>query len=259
MGIFGVRKTQFNDLTIKFITTSMKHLFLLIILLSTTITLVGKPHQLKSKGKEANIIPKEWTMICETKGDFNNDGYKDWAFVAMSDDSTANMEECIGKMKCWSPTLAIYFGTKRGKLKQFACWDAIMSSDEYLSISHEISIDTEEGNYLKLGCSTWGGSWNVPYFSYTFRFQDNKFQLIERGGEEFDRKTLRAERWHYNYITGENTYQIEYLGEDDSNKPDDEVDDEDEETFDDERGETDNNKENDEKPKLLILGEFELW
>lgn len=255
MGIFGVRKTQFNDLTIKFITTYMKHLFLLLILLSTTITLVGKPHQLKSKGKEANIIPKEWTMICETKGDFNNDGYKDWAFVAMSDDSTANMEECIGKMKCWSPTLAIYFGTKRGKLKQFACWDTIMSSEEY-AIGHEIRIDTNEENYLELGCSAEGGSWTVPYFSYTFRFQDNKFQLIERGVEAFNKATLRAERWHYNYITGENTYQIEYLGED---EPDDEVDDEDEETFDDERGETDNNKENDEKPKLLILGEFELW
>ncbi len=256
MGIFGMRKTQFNDLTIKFITTSMKHLFLLLILISTTITLVGKPHQLKSKGKEANIIPKEWTMICETKGDFNNDGYKDWAFVAMSDDSTANMEECIGKMKCWSPTLAIYFGTKRGKLKQFACWDTIMSSEEYASIEHNISIDTNEENYLKLGCSTWHGTgtWKVPYVSYTFRFQDNKFQLIERDVQEFDRATQTTEYWHYNYITGENTYQIDY-GEYDPNKPEDD----DEEEDDDERGETDKNKENVEKPKLLILGEFELW
>lgn len=125
-----------------------------------------------NEGKTINtFVPKEWFIKDSVFGDFNKDGLKDIVLVIAHDNENKDLQdyECARGM-------LILQKTKLGFVKSAYCNNAILCKNCGGVFGDPYNGITLEKNILQInhyGGSAWKWTQN-----YTFRFQQNKWELI---------------------------------------------------------------------------------
>lgn len=140
------------------------------------------------------------------EGDFNKDGFKDIAVIAVPRDP-AFMRTREDGYECNfnKPVLAVFFGQKKGKPKLHKEYrDTIPGNDaEDEDCFHESSLSVNDEGDLCITVSEFysAGSSDSPSFEYVYRWQNGGFFLIGKNYGSFSRYSGEAMKVNENYLT----------------------------------------------------------
>lgn len=155
-------------------------------------------------GGEKSLAVKSDCVTAE--GDFNMDGFKDIAVIAVPRDPAFMRTHEDGYAYNFNkPVLAVFFGQKKGKPKLHKEYrDTIPGNDaENEDCFHESSLSVNDEGDLCITVSEFysEGSSDSPSFEYVFRWQDGDFFLIGRNYGSFSRYSGEAMNVSENYLT----------------------------------------------------------
>ena len=188
----------------------MKYLTIIIVLLihinyfcqTEKIVLANKGNSIE------NLIPNNWKILDSSINDINNDGRDDLIFVVENTDNK-NMKLNDGELGRDSinlnpRVLGIYFRKKNGKLiKETQADHFILLQDSPTMDEPFDGITILENGVIKIDFTFWysAGSWSMSNYSYKFKFQNNKFELINYEANERNRGTGEETFYSINFIT----------------------------------------------------------
>jgi hypothetical protein len=155
-----------------------------------------------------NLIPKNWKLLATTNGDLNKDGISDVAFV-IENTAKKNIqlnEGGIGRdtINLNPRILGIYFREKSGILiKKLQSDSFIILQDSPTMDEPFDGIEILESGILKIDFKFWFsvGSWSMSNHTYNFRFQNDKFELIDYEASERHRGTGEETDYSINFLT----------------------------------------------------------
>lgn len=155
-------------------------------------------------GGEKSLAVKSDCMTAE--GDFNKDGIKDLAVIAVPKDPAFMRTREDGYVYNFNkPVLAVFLGQKRGKLKLHKEYrDTIPGDDaENEDCFHENGLSVNDEGDLCITAAEFysAGSSDSPSFEYVFRWQKGEFFLIARNYDSFSRYSGEAMKVSENYLT----------------------------------------------------------
>jgi|GEM_PF-140378 len=162
---------------------------------------------IKERGKTLEeMIPSGWNVLSHIYGDLNNDGVTDLVFVIQSTNSDYFEEsDDFGTVDLNPRVLGIYFGNERGSYNKH------LLSDQFIVLRDSPTMDepldelqiTDSG-VLKIGFRFWysAGTWFTSRYTYTFRFQNNQFELIGYDSYSGHRASGETTEYSVNFSTG---------------------------------------------------------
>ena len=184
-------------------------LFILSLFLICSIFAFGENFPDKSKNIDG-FIPKGWKSILSANGDLNNDKLEDTVVVIEKDDK-ANIvkNENLGSeyLNLNPRILLVLFKQKNGSYilaskndKGFIKSAGDKENSALMDILDNISI---KNNILKIKFNYFlsAGSWSVTQNTYTFRFQNKKFELIGFDNNSYMRNSGNQEEFSINFST----------------------------------------------------------
>jgi len=155
-------------------------------------------------------MPAGWILESQYKGDLNKDKLEDIVLVLRNTDGKNFVkQEGLGAdtLDLNPRRLIILFKTEKGYKK-------VLSTDKFLPpVNSEINPCLEDplseggieikNGALKIRHHYWlsCGSWYVTDYEYTFRYQNNKFELIGLDISSFHRASGESELTSYNFST----------------------------------------------------------
>ena len=184
-------------------------LFILSVFLICSLFAFGENFPDKSKNIDG-FIPKGWKSILSAKGDLNNDKLEDTVVVIEKDDK-ANIvkNENLGSeyLNLNPRILLVLFKQKNGSYilagkndKGFIKSAGDKENPVLMDTLDNISI---KNNILKIKFNYFlsAGSWSVTQNTYTFRFQNKKFELIGFDNNSYMRNSGNQEEFSINFST----------------------------------------------------------
>ena len=163
------------------------------------------------KGKTVNdFIPKGWKILRTVKGDLNNDKLEDTAVVIEKDDKkNIKKNDSLGPeyLNLNPRALLVVFKQKDGTYvltgkndKGFIQSEGDEKNPTLMDTLDEISI---KNNILKINFNyvLSAGSWAASRTVYTFRFQNNRFELIGFDNNSYMRNSGEKEEFSINFST----------------------------------------------------------
>lgn len=186
-----------------------KLLFILSLFLIFSIFSFGEnfPEKAKNIG---GFIPKGWKTVLSAKGDLNNDKLEDIAIIIEKTDK-ANIvkNENLGSeyLNLNPRILLVLFKQKNGSYilagkndKGFIKSEGNKESPALMDTLDSISI---KNDILKIKFNYFlsAGSWSVTQNTYTFRFQNQKLELIGFDNNSFMRNSGDQEKLSINFST----------------------------------------------------------
>ncbi|TDG36649.1 hypothetical protein EZJ43_07965 [Pedobacter changchengzhani] len=159
-----------------------------------------------------SFIPKGWKMILETTGDLNKDGLADKVIVIENTDPKnviANDGLGMNKLNINPRIVLVLFKTTANLYQLGAKNSGFIPSENDAESScladplmQEGGISIEKG-LLKISYQYWYscGSWYVTNKNYTFRFQNQKFELIGYDEDSFHRSSGEMSSTSINFST----------------------------------------------------------
>lgn len=187
-------------------------LFILIIVKTHSFAQSANPMIPSTAATLKSFIPKGWKMILETTGDLNKDGFADKAMVIENTNPKniiANEGLGMSKLNTNPRILLVLFKTNANSyrlgVKNFGF---IPSENDAEStcladpLIQEGGITIEKG-LLKISYQYWFscGSWYVTNKDYTFRYQNQKFELIGYDDSSFHRSSGAMSSISINFST----------------------------------------------------------
>lgn len=156
-------------------------------------------------------VPAGWKLISSTTGDFNQDGKSD-AVLVLEENNPANRKrnDSLGasELNLNPRRLVILFQTA-------SSYQKITELNHFLPSEHDaetpcLSDPLAEGEIkishglLKIGLHYWlsCGSYGVTNRTFTFRYENKRFRLIDMDVWEFMRNTGARTEYSSNYLTG---------------------------------------------------------
>ena len=186
-----------------------KLLFTLSLFLIFSIFSFGENFPEKAKNID-EFIPKGWKTILSAKGDLNNDKLEDVAIIIEKTDK-ANIvkNENLGSeyLNLNPRILLVLFKQKNGSYilaskndKGFIKSAGDKENPALMDTLDNISI---KNNILKIKFNYFlsAGSWSVTQNTYTFRFQNKKFELIGFDNNSYMRNSGNQEEFSINFST----------------------------------------------------------
>ncbi|MES2445605.1 MAG: hypothetical protein V4546_00405 [Bacteroidota bacterium] len=191
-----------------------KYTFIVVLLISFNLLFAqsDKPIIKKSAAKIEDFIPTDWKLIVEEKGDLNKDGLQDVALIIEEN----NPKNLIANQFLGSPTLNInprtllvIFKQTNGSYRLVAKNNGFIPSqndEENTCLADPISetggVAIKKG-VLIISFQYWlsCGSYGVNNNSYTFRYQNKKFELIGADENYFSRASGEETKTSYNLST----------------------------------------------------------
>ena len=184
-------------------------LFILSVFLICSLFALGENFPDKSKNIDG-FIPKGWKSILSANGDLNNDKLEDTVVVIEKDDK-ANIvkNENLGSeyLNLNPRILLVLFKQKNGNYilvskndKDFIKSAGDKENPALMDTLDSISI---KNNILKIKFNYFlsAGSWSVTQNTYTFRFQNKKFELIGFDNNSYMRNSGNQEEFSINFST----------------------------------------------------------
>ena len=186
-----------------------KLLFTLSLFLIFSIFSFGENFPEKAKNIDG-FIPKGWKTILSAKGDLNNDKLEDVAIIIEKTDK-ANIvkNKNLGSeyLNLNPRILLVLFKQKNGSHilaskndKGFIKSAGDKENPALMDTLDNISI---KNNILKIKFNYFlsAGSWSVTQNTYTFRFQNKKFELIGFDNNSYMRNSGNQEEFSINFST----------------------------------------------------------
>ena len=186
-----------------------KLLFILSLFLIFSIFSFGENFPEKAKNIDG-FIPKGWKTVLSAKGDLSNDKLEDVAIIIEKTDK-ANIvkNENLGSeyLNLNPRILLVLFKQKNGSYilagkndKGFIKSEGNKESPALMDTLDSISI---KNNILKIKLNYFlsAGSWSVTQNTYTFRFQNQKLELIGFDNNSFMRNSGEQEEFSINFST----------------------------------------------------------
>lgn len=184
-------------------------LFILSVFLICSLFALGE--NFPDKAKNVNgFVPTGWKTILSAKGDLNNDKLEDVAIIIEKTDK-ANIvkNENLGSeyLNLNPRILLVLFKQKNGSYilagkndKGFIKSEGNKESPALMDTLDSISI---KNNILKIKLNYFlsAGSWSVTQNTYTFRFQNQKLELIGFDNNSFMRNSDDQEEFSINFST----------------------------------------------------------
>ena len=205
-----------------------KLLFTLSLFLIFSIFSFGENFPEKAKNIDG-FIPKGWKTVLSAKGDLNNDKLEDVAIIIEKTDK-ANIvkNENLGSeyLNLNPRILLVLFKQKNGSYilagkndKGFIKSEGDKENPALMDTLDNISI---KNNILKIKFNYFlsAGSWSVTQNTFTFRFQNKKFELIGFDNNSYMRNSGNQEEFSINFST--NKVKIttgENISDEKANKP----------------------------------------
>lgn len=184
-------------------------LFILSLFLICSIFAFGENFPDKLKNIDG-FIPKGWKSILLANGDLNNDKLED-TVVVIEKDNKANIvkNENLGSeyLNLNPRILLVLFKQKNGSYilagkndKGFTKSEGDKENPALMDTLDSISI---KNNILKIKFNYFlsAGSWSVTQNTYTFRFQNKKFELIGFDNNSYMRNSGNQEEFSINFST----------------------------------------------------------
>ena len=180
----------------------------------------------KTVSKISDFVPAKWKIIAEAKGDLNKDGLADAALVI---ENTDPKNFIIDKERLGSDTINV---NQRYLLVTFkksnATFQLVAKNTKFIPSENsqespcltdpfgkEGGIEITKG-LLQIHFQNFYscGAWEIYNFDYTFRFQNQKFELIgynkfsmHRSSGEETSTTMNFSTMKMNYTSGTNTFK----------------------------------------------------
>ena len=186
-----------------------KLLFILSLFLIFSIFSFGENFPEKAKNIDG-FIPKGWKTVLSAKGDLNNDKLEDVAIIIEKTDK-ANIvkNENLGSeyLNLNPRILLVLFKQKNGSYilagkndKDFIKSAGDKENPALMDTLDSISI---KNNILKIKFNYFlsAGSWSVTQNTFTFRFQNKKFELIGFDNNSYMRNSGNQEEFSINFST----------------------------------------------------------
>ena len=186
-----------------------KLLFTLSLFLIFSIFSFGENFPEKAKNIDG-FIPKGWKTVLSAKGDLNNDKLEDVAIIIEKTDK-ANIvkNENLGSeyLNLNPRILLVLFKQKNGSYilvskndKGFIKSAGDKENPALMDTLDNISI---KNNILKIKFNYFlsAGSWSVTQNTFTFRFQNKKFELIGFDNNSYMRNSGNQEEFSINFST----------------------------------------------------------
>ena len=186
-----------------------KLLFILSLFLIFSIFSFGENFPEKAKNIDG-FIPKSWKTVLSAKGDLNNDKLEDVAIIIEKTDK-ANIvkNENLGSeyLNLNPRILLVLFKQNNGSYilagkndKGFIKSEGNKESPALMDTLDSISI---KNDILKIKFNYFlsAGSWSVTQNTYTFRFQNQKLELIGFDNNSFMRNSGDQEKLSINFST----------------------------------------------------------
>ena len=186
-----------------------KLLFILLLFLIFSIFSFGENFPEKAKNIDG-FIPKGWKTVLSAKGDLNNDKLEDVAIIIEKTDK-ANIvkNENLGSeyLNLNPRILLVLFKQKNGSYilagkndKDFIKSAGDKENPALMDTLDSISI---KNNILKIKFNYFlsAGSWSVTQNTFTFRFQNKKFELIGFDNNSYMRNSGNQEEFSINFST----------------------------------------------------------
>ena len=184
-------------------------LFILSVFLICSLFALGE--NFPDKAKNVNgFVPTGWKTILSAKGDLNNDKLEDVAIVIEKTDK-ANIvkNENLGSeyLNLNPRILLVLFKQKNGSYilaskndKGFIKSAGDKENSALMDTLDNISI---KNNILKIKFNYFlsAGSWSVTQNTFTFRFQNKKFELIGFDNNSYMRNSGNQEEFSINFST----------------------------------------------------------
>jgi len=135
-----------------------------------------------------DFVPRGWKLEIEQKGDLNGDGIND-AVLVLREDNPANVvkNDSLGESELnTNPRmLVVIFGAKEGgytlAMENHALIPrhTVPTMDDVIDGVTGGSVAVRRGAFsVTLGIWFSAGSWSMGHVSHTFRWQNNRFELI---------------------------------------------------------------------------------
>lgn len=189
----------------------MKRKLLFILLLFLIFSIFSFGENFPEKAKNINgFVPKDWKTVLSAKGDLNNDKLEDVAIIIEKTDK-ANIvkNENLGSeyLNLNPRILLVLFKQKNGSYilagkndKGFIKSEGNKESPALMDTLDSISI---KNDILKIKFNYFlsAGSWSVTQNTYTFRFQNQKLELIGFDNNSFMRNSGDQEKLSINFST----------------------------------------------------------
>ena len=186
-----------------------KWFLVLLLFLSCSFFIFGETFP--EKGKTVNdFIPKGWKVLLTARGDLNNDKLEDTAVVIEKDDKkNIKKNDSLGPeyLNLNPRALLVVFRQKDGTYiltgkndKGFIQSEGDEENPTLMDTLDEISI---KNNILKINFNyiLSAGSWAASHTVYTFRFQNNRFELIGLDNNSYMRNSGEKEEFSLNFST----------------------------------------------------------
>ena len=186
-----------------------KWFLVLLLFLSCSFFIFGETFP--EKGKTVNdFIPKGWKVLLTARGDLNNDKLEDTAIVIEKDDKkNIKKNDSLGPeyLNLNPRALLVVFRQKDGTYiltgkndKGFIQSEGDEENPTLMDTLDEISI---KNNILKINFNyiLSAGSWAASHTVYTFRFQNNRFELIGLDNNSYMRNSGEKEEFSLNFST----------------------------------------------------------
>lgn len=183
--------------------------FLVLILLSQNLFSQQFP---KESALIEDFVPKNWKVIYHVQGDLNKDKVDDHAIIIENTDpENFKKNDGLGtdNLNLNPRILLVFFKNKAGyalAAKNDNGFIPTENSEDTPCLEDPISetkgISIEKG-LLKIDFNYWlsCGSWSVNSADYTFRFQNNRFELIGFDHSDFHRGTGEKSSTSINFST----------------------------------------------------------
>ena len=189
----------------------MKRKLLFILLLFLIFSIFSFGENFPEKAKNINgFVPKGWKTVLSVKGDLNNDKLEDVAIIIEKTDK-ANIvkNENLGSeyLNLNPRILLVLFKQKNGSYilvskndKGFIKSAGDKENPALMDTLDNISI---KNNILKIKLNYFlsAGSWSVTQNTYTFRFQNQKLELIGFDNNSYMRNSGNQEEFSINFST----------------------------------------------------------
>ena len=186
-----------------------KLFFILLLFLISSIYVFGENFPQKAKTVN-DFIPKGWKKILTTNGDLNKDKLEDTVIVIEKEDKK-NIKKNDGfgpeELNLNPRILLVLFKQKDGTYilaskndKGFIKSEGNDNNPALMDTLDDIII---KNNVLKIVFNYFmsAGSWEASQIIFTFRFQNNRFELIGYDSNSYMRNSGEQEEFNINFST----------------------------------------------------------
>ena len=169
------------------------------------------PNLLKTGVDVTKFVPDGWEIEMQAKGDLNKDGIEDVVLVLRENnpENVIKNDDPGEQLFNTNPRiLAVLFGKKDGGYNLIENNHTLIPRRtdpvilDYLTGVGDGGVSIQQGTLtVKMGIFSSAGSWGMSSISYTFRWQNNKFELIGYDSTTTNRASAEIKSININYST----------------------------------------------------------